>query len=66
VTVKDLLAGWIAGRGHMTPSLLNAIRKKEDLENSLDALGWPWNKKISLELDNTIETLEADDGHDRD
>ena len=44
----------------MTLEALTATRKKSELEAFLDALGWPWNKEISLELDDCIKKIEKD------
>ncbi len=33
--------------------------KKANLEKFLQALGWPWNRALSLELDDLVQALEA-------
>jgi len=50
----------------VTLETLAAYHKKSEMETFLDALGWPWNKKVSRELDHCIKTIEADDGRERD
>jgi len=35
------------------------VQKKADLEKFLQALGWPWNLALSLELDGMVQALEA-------
>ena len=47
----------------MTVEALAATYKKTELEQFLDALGWPWNTALSLELDRLIHTIEVN--HER-
>jgi len=35
------------------------VELKMELERFLDAIDWPWNPYLSLELDEIIQSLEA-------
>jgi len=37
----------------------HTAKQKADLECFLEALGWPWNAALSLELDSIIQALEV-------